>query len=57
VEVKKHKRAKRCPKGSRKNNLTFYTSPIQITIAPSEDTKSSKELAIPPVLHLQIEQI
>jgi hypothetical protein len=44
-------------KGSRKNNFTFYPSRIQVIFARSEDTKSSKELAIPPVLHLQIEQI
>jgi hypothetical protein len=44
-------------KGARKNYFTFYPSRLQAIFARSEDAKSSKELAIPPVLHLQIEQI
>jgi integrase len=44
-------------KGPRKNNFPFYPSRLQAIFARSEGAKSSKELAIPPVLRSQIEQI
>ncbi len=37
-------------KGSRKNNFHIYPSRLQAIFARSEAAKSSKELAIPPVL-------
>jgi CubicO group peptidase (beta-lactamase class C family) len=45
------------PKGPRKNNFRFYPSRLQAIFVRSEGAKSSKELAIPPVLRPQIEQI
>jgi hypothetical protein len=44
-------------KGPRKNNFPFYPSRLQAIFVRSAAAKSSKELAIPPVLHPQIEQI
>jgi len=43
--------------GSRKNNFPIYPSRLQAIFARSEGTKYLKELAIPPVLNPQIEQI
>jgi hypothetical protein len=43
--------------GSRKNNFPFNPSRLQAIFARSEAAKSSKELAIPPVLQPRIEQI
>jgi hypothetical protein len=54
---KKEKKMKKKTKGPRKNNFRFYPSRLQAIFVRSEGAKSSKELAIPPVLRPQIEQI